>query len=42
MRRKRSAACLAGYDWLQMAIGLVFALAIVWLASLYRRRQVKG
>ena len=33
---------LAGYDWLQMAIGLVVAVLMIFVASLYRRRVIKG
>jgi ABC-2 type transport system permease protein len=33
---------LAGYDWRQMLLGLVFAVLVIFLASLYRRRVIKG
>ena len=35
-------ALLAGYDWPQMLIGLVFAVLVIFVASLYRRRVIKG
>ncbi|RYE10828.1 MAG: hypothetical protein EOP22_02810 [Hyphomicrobiales bacterium] len=31
---------LASVDWTQMAIGLVFSGAVIWLASEYRRRRI--
>ncbi len=31
---------VADIDWTQMAIGLVFAAAVIWLASEYRRRRI--
>lgn len=31
---------LAGYDWLHMGLGLMFAAVIVYLASEYRRRRI--
>jgi ABC-2 type transport system permease protein len=31
---------VADIDWAQMGIGLVFATAIIWLASEYRRRRI--
>lgn len=31
---------LAHIDWVQMGIGLVFAAAVIWLASEYRRRRI--
>lgn len=31
---------VAAVDWLSLALGLVFALLVIWLASEYRRRRV--
>src|SRR6185312_8978407 len=31
---------VTGIDWLSLALGLVFAVVVVWLASEYRRRRV--
>ncbi|HVW94316.1 MAG TPA: hypothetical protein VHB74_17125, partial [Devosia sp.] len=39
---KTIGALLAGYDWPQMLIGLVFAVSVIFVASLYRRRVIKG
>lgn len=39
---KTIGALLAGYDWVQMLLGLVFAVLVIFLASLYRRRVIKG
>jgi ABC-2 type transport system permease protein len=35
-------ALVAGIDWPQTVMGMVFALVVIYLASLYRRRVIKG
>lgn len=36
------AAILAGIDWPQTLAGMAFAVLVIYLASLYRRRVIKG
>jgi ABC-2 type transport system permease protein len=37
-----AAKIIGGVNWLQLGIGLIFSLAVIYLASLYRRRVIKG